>query len=241
MVERIKITPSQILIKDSSNNIQFNTDNLYLKTGGGTLFAGGYARSPAIYGQNTIVNHPNDGWYTSFIYSGDTFPENVSSTYWWRVPKADITQFRLLAGWTLLGGLFFTSTQTRTLIMLESSTNFWFNTDITYVWKVGYFGRYNGSTDQYGNPTYDIAQWMVWPEFSSTTFPNPTSPSGAIFRVDWTANEHLNYSKTYGPDQYGNVSTLTFNQQYPDVNVWWRPNAVFSKREPVALSLAVTP
>lgn len=240
MVERIKITPSQIVIKDSSNNIQFNTDNLYLKTGGGTLFAGGYARSPAIYGQNTISDKPNDGWYTASMYSAESFPRSANNTFWWRVPKSDTTQFRFLPTWTLIGGLVFSSGQARPLIMLESSTNFWFNTSITLVWKVGYFGLYNGAVDGYGNPTYESPTWMMWPEFSNYTFPNPTSPGGGIFRVDWSANEHLNYYRVV-TDGYGNVSSIPFWSSYPDANVFWRPNAVFSKRAPVALSLAVTP
>ena len=70
MVERVKISPSQILLRNIDGSISFNTDNYYLKTDPtGNLQAGGYLSAPTIYGQNTITN-TDLGWYNTGIISG---------------------------------------------------------------------------------------------------------------------------------------------------------------------------
>jgi hypothetical protein len=52
LVERIKITPSNITTKDASGNITFNTDNFYLKKStDGTFKIGEYSRIPILIGE----------------------------------------------------------------------------------------------------------------------------------------------------------------------------------------------
>jgi hypothetical protein len=257
LVERVKITPSQIVLKDSGGNIKFNTDYAYIKTGGGTLFAGGYQRAPAIYGQNSVTDHPSEGWYMSSIFTGNTFHPNEDWRYYWNVPKANSVEFRILAdasvdGW---GPPAFTSANTsRKLQYYNNDTGVRSDTTITYQWAMTRRG-YN--LDSEGNPsTY---QWQAYPIFTTNVFPEVTNPRGGTYEIVYAANEHLNWRRIFtGTDEYGvPYSNTQYGSQYygartytdeygnsyttPAETIYWRRNGIFTKRSPVALSLAVTP
>lgn len=59
MVDRIKITPSEIVTRDAANNITFSTNYLYLKTDPtGTMSIGGWVRQP-VYGQSMSATATN--------------------------------------------------------------------------------------------------------------------------------------------------------------------------------------
>lgn len=253
MVERVKITPSQILLKDAEGNIKFNTDYAYIKTGGGTLYAGGYQRAPAIYGQNSVTDHPSEGLYTVGFFEG-SFNPAINKRYYWNAPKANLVQFRTVpdgSGDTGTGT--FLSTNVRTLQYFNYDTRVLSNTSITYRWAMTRRG-YN--PDSYGN--YAYLQWQAFPVFSSSVFPEASNPSGGSYEITYQANEHNNWQRTVTTtDEYGNSYTSTqigvnyYGQRtgsneygtytIPAEPIYWVRNALFTKREPVALSLAVTP
>jgi len=68
-VERIKITPTEIVTKNNAGNITFSTNNKYVKTQtGGQFSTSGYNRAPTIYGwdyfmgnNHYITEHPDEG------------------------------------------------------------------------------------------------------------------------------------------------------------------------------------
>jgi hypothetical protein len=74
MVQRVLIKSDQILLKDSTDTVVFDTNRSYLKTDPyGSLKAGGYATVPNIYGYSIIENHNKGGFVgvvlTSLIYN----------------------------------------------------------------------------------------------------------------------------------------------------------------------------
>ena len=240
MVERVKITPSQILLKDGDGNIKFNTDNYYLKTGSGTLYAGGYGRVPAIYGQNTITDHTNYGSYAPGLFTAAaTFNQASTWRYYWNVPKCVSPEFKLVGNWEEAGQSL-SANNIRTLEYFNYDTRVLSSTNITYRWRVARIGQWDGSVDGYGNHVLVNHYFAVWPIFSSNTMPEISNPNGGTFEVAWTANEHLSWTYTTS-DNYGNTYNHTGNELFAGQTIQWRPNGIFSKRDPVALSLAVTP
>lgn len=259
MVERIKITPSQILLKDADGNIKFNTDYAYIKTGGGTLYAGGYQRAPAIYGQNSVTDHASEGWYTPGLFSGTVPVLNQNWIYYWNVPKANQAEFRILPdGSANVEPMPFSSTTTKTLKYFNYDTRVLSDTSITYKWHISRYGI-NPSTDGDGNTYYQTYQWRLYPVFSSNTFPEVTNPSGGTYETTLSANEHASMQRVMSyTDEWGTPYSVTqyaanyylartttdgdgYTVQLPAETIYWRPNGVFTKRNTVALSLAVTP
>ena len=254
MVERVKITPSQIVLKDSGGNIKFNTDYAYIKTGGGTLFAGGYQRAPAIYGQNSISDNASLGSYTSNLYSGATINFGQTQTFYWTSPRSSNLQFKFVDHGRDLGQVPFKSANTRTLRYLNYDTQAFSDTSITYRWVAT---RYGYGADEYGNPT--SIRWVVFPEFTSLNFPTVANQNGGAFEVSYTGNEYGNWSRTLtSTDEYSNTTSTTqygnqfytsrtatneYGQTYtiPAETMYWRTNGLFTLRNPEALSLAVTP
>jgi hypothetical protein len=145
LVERVKITPSQIVLKDADGNIKFNTDYAYIKTGGGTIFAGGYDRAPAIYGQNTIIDHTDSGGYVSGLFGGVFYPTQ-DQNYYTNVPQATEYQFKILPdSGTPMGGGRFISPDSRFVKYFNYDTRILSNTYTTFYWQI----------DQYGYDSYD--------------------------------------------------------------------------------------
>ncbi|NDB57406.1 hypothetical protein EB001_03035 [bacterium] len=66
MVERIRVTSSRIITRNSSSNITFDTDRRYLKSdSSGQLLAGGYTRAPIVAGSSgtNLYDHTNAGGF----------------------------------------------------------------------------------------------------------------------------------------------------------------------------------
>lgn len=258
MVERVKITPSQILLKDSSGNIKFNTDYSYIKTGGGTLYAGGYARAPAIYGQNSIYDHTESGQYTTGLLKG-TFQATTDYFLAVKVPKAEGYTFK--NNLTIEGdayGLPFVAPSLRFVEYLNYDTQTTSNTSTTFYWKIQQYGY--GAVDLgEGNTGYSGIRWEIEPILSSNILSGQSNPNGGRFIFRYSANEYVNYTATIASyDEYGNPINITFygGQYYgirtyadeygtpysvPAETIYIRSSSIFSTRNPVALSLAVTP
>lgn len=260
MVERVKITPSKIVLKDSTGAVKFNTDSFYIKTGGGTLYAGGYARAPAIYGQNSIYDHTEYGGYCAGILSG-VVPTTLTFNVQANVPKAQSYTHRSLPSPTYGGdplGLPFISPSSRFVEYFNFDTDTASNTNITFYWKIQQYG-YVPADNGEGGTTYGGVQWEMEPILSNNTLPGQSNPNGGGFRFGFTANEHLNYTTTINSvDENGSPITITqYGSQYygaqgyvdengqpytvPAKTITFRGNAIFNTKDPVSLSLAVTP
>lgn len=254
MVERVKITSSQILLKDSSGNIKFNTDSYYLKTGSGTLYAGGYDRAPAIYGQNSVYDHTDSGQYTAGLFNGATFSPLINWNYYQNVPKSDSIIYKSFGqGGALIQPPFASSV--RTLKYFNYDTRVLSDTNITYTWQISAYG-YNPDAEG----AYTSTQWEVSPVFNTNYLPAITNPNGGTYEISYTANEYGSWSRTrvITDPEYGYQTTVTeYGSQYytarpsvdefgnsyttPGQPIYWRRNGIFSTRNPVSLSLAVTP
>lgn len=267
MVERVRITPSQIVTRDAGGSITFNTDYSYLKTGSGTLYAGGYQRAPAIYGtadgSTVIVDHNSygEGWYTSEIKTGSSsFYPTSTGTYQWSVPKAtDISWLYLPGAGTSLGRTF-VSSNVRWAQYYSYDTFSYSNSGVRYQWAISDFG-YDPYTDNYGT-SYGRSQWEIYPLFTSTNFPAITNPNGGAISLEYSANEYGDYYRTvtttdpygytrtyndYGLNYYTARTGISYDEggsgtvyNIPASPIYWRPGGFFTKKAPVALSLAVT-
>lgn len=236
MVERVKITPSQIVLKDSDGNIKFNTDYGYIKTGSGTLYTGGYDRAPAIYGQNSVIDHTEFGGYTSGLFGGTgSFNLYQTDYYYLNVPKSSNVTFRFLEDGSQFADIEFVSPTSRYLYYFNYDTRQRVNTGIIFTWALNLF-FYNGAY-----------VCMVYPKFYSMpmSLPSVNNVNGGTFEFEYTANEYKNWTRTVTLDdgsgtQYYNEEQ-TANGRVEAYQTNFRRCGIFSTRETVALSLAVTP
>lgn len=246
MSERIRITPEQIIARNSSGNVTFNTDYNYLKTGSGTLFAGGNTRAPAIYGQNTIIDHGEHGGYCTGVQ--DAKFANMSQAYGqlrYEVPKCNFTTIQASTRWITIGLPVFTTPlfgiplkflnydtgQTTTLNFYE------LNLVVTQ-----FAAQDSQTTGQYGEIYYNTTQLMVYPNFFNTP-PPVTSASGGVYIIDIPQGLVPSASRTYQQEFYGSSYpvTQTAQEYYGNQSIWLRSHSLFVYRSPTALSLAVTP
>jgi len=252
MVERVKITPSKIVLKDQFGAVKFNTDYAYLKTGSGTLYAGGYARAPAIYGQNTVFDHTDGGGYASGLFSGTIYPVN-NETWYLNVPRSNSCQFRSLP---IEGGTYanlrWIAASSRFVQYFNYDTRVLSNTSVTFYWQIEQYGYGDNGDGGFADFKYHIS-----PVLSSNTLPAVTNVNGGTFEFAYTGNEHLNYYRTYlysddsntyeatqyGGSIYGERQGDNDGNPYtiPALPIYWKPWGIFTTRPPVALSLAVTP
>jgi hypothetical protein len=257
MVERVKITPSQILLKDADGNVKFNSNTYYLKTGSGTLYAGGYDRAPAIYGQNSVYDHTEFGGYCSGLLSGAFHPVEDWS-YYTNVPKSSNGNvFKYVpSGGTLVDTVPFRSPNLRYVKYYNYDTKVLSDTYVYFYWAINRWGYGDN-----GDGGYATIQWEAYPELSDYTLPAVTNPNGGTFEFFYTANEYRNWSRTlsgydpetgqsysntqYGRDVYAERSSYDYEtgQTYTIAAspVYFRRSGIFNTRNPIALSLAVTP
>jgi hypothetical protein len=224
--EAIRITPQQIITRNLSGQITFNTDNLYIKTDpNGVLFAGGNTRSPMIYGQNTIGDDQSSGFFagTSF-FASDFFPTGFSRTIQYWIPNIS-SQPRIVfsSNWNQNGSVFQTP-DWRPVVYYDANTAQRSNTQAIYKWAVAY-----------GNNGLH----SIWPIiFNLPT--GPLNPAGGIFELAYSANEHSNYT-IQTTDGYGNVITYRYQDLYGFPQMYSRPHSMYTSRNPIQLSLNITP
>jgi hypothetical protein len=242
--ERISITPQQIITRNASGNITFNTNNLYLKTDpSGELFAGGNTRSPMIYGQNSIVDDTTSGFFSGTNYFYAPFNTNFSRDIWYEVPNlTGSASLQFSRAWErTAGSRVFESPNWRGVTYYNNNTGITESTQAIYKWNLSLFGRNEGLTDQYGNRAYNTISLIIYPTILNLP-PGPINPAGGIFLLNYQANEHLNYTTTM-VDGYSNVTVLTLAQlaPYNSMGVFVRPQSMYISRNPIKIALAVTP
>ena len=251
MSERIRITPQQIITRNSSGKVTFNTDNFYLKTGSGTLFAGGNTRAPAIYGQNTITDHPVLGGYAAGLYNssqsiGNIQNNNTPGSLVYTTPKCSSLVYYFSENWGFTGTQF-TSQTLRTVNVYDWDTNQMYSGP-QFRWGIGLFNRLDTEvfiSDGYGggSTTYGETRLMIYP-IANSSLPPVSAANGVTYILNYTYSELFNASGVIsGTDYSGNPFTQTaFIYNIYDLgDVRIRPHGVFITRNPVQLSLAVTP
>jgi len=239
-VERVNINPSRIVLKDASGNEKFNTDNFYLKTDpNGTLKAGGYLKTPMVYGgknpAGSIRNHDN-GWFTGSIVDWQvTLPNGYEADLDIYVPRYDSVKIE--------------STPYAYVHSVYPSVSqpFYFNGNYCGQFRYeGVAGNINGVTDGDGNYALDLFINIVLESFSSTY---STSATGGYFRFPKATVKMLNWSRPM-PDGYGGTYYEYFVGWYRTNTkagvvytkpVRFRPFAIMTVANPVNLSIAVTP
>jgi hypothetical protein len=248
--ERIRITPQQIITRNSSGKVTFNTDNLYLKTGGGTLFAGGNTRAPAIYGQDIITDHPVLGGYAAGLYNSSQSIGNVQNnsspgSLVYTTPKCSSLVYYFSENWGFAGN-HFTSQTLRTVNVYDWDTNQMYSGP-QFRWGIGLFNRIDSGVfypDYGGGSTvYGESRVMIYPVFSSP-LPPVSAANGVTYILNYTYSELFNASQVVTTsDYFGNLYTQTvyITQYYNLDDVRIRPHGLFITRNPVQLSLAVTP
>lgn len=261
MVERIRITPSQIVARDASGNIKFSTDYSYVKTGSGTSYVGGYQRAPAIYGEGSgVTDHYQYGGYVSEIKTGRTFFPEMTRDHYWYIPKSDTTAHQTFTDDGSLQQPGFVSPYWRTVRYYNGDTYQYSNTSASYKWAVAQYAYDPYEVD--GSSYYGRVEWQIYPIFNVYSLPAVTNAGGGAFVLAYSANEWGTYSRTVtSTDYYGNSYTYTqygsqfytartvttsdesgvTTQNIPDSILLWRKNGMFSTRSPVGISLAVTP
>lgn len=240
-VERVKITPSSIVLKDSSGNEKFNTSNLYLKTDpGGTLKAGGYDKAPMVYGQGTSGNNPvqnhDNGWFTSAVVdwtiSQSTGPTGNLDLY---VPKYDLIKLYKTPIYSV-SGRWTGSTQSFTFNGVNAGT---FRYD-------GILANIDGVTDGEGGYTYNlyvdivivttVGSYVSGGPSGYVRFPPPSLAMGSWSRplTDGDGNPYnepfINQYRSSNKQGYYYYRTIKF-----------LPMALMTTSDPVTLSIAVTP
>jgi hypothetical protein len=249
--ERIRITPQQIITRNASGKVTFDTNNLYLKTGSGTLFAGGNTRAPAIYGQNTITDHPVLGGYAAGLYSSSQSIGNIQNnstpgSLVYTTPKCNSLVFYYSENWGIAGA-HFNSQTVRTVSVYDWDTDQMYSGP-QFTWGIGPFNRLDTAvfnSDGYGGgyTSYNETRLMIYPVFSSP-LPPVSATNGVTYILNYTYSELYNASQVMTfADYYGNPYTQTvyIYNYYGLGDVRIRPHGVFINRNPVQLSLAVTP
>jgi hypothetical protein len=115
LVNKVEITPSRIITRDSSGNSTFDTNNLYLKTDPtGSMQIGGYTQVPGyrayfLYTQEGIIYYPENTGYAMTLgdchnYNGTVPATNAASGYYSFYAPAGITEWISSCGITMPQG-----------------------------------------------------------------------------------------------------------------------------------------
>lgn len=97
-VERIKWTSNRIIAISRSSATTFDTDKLYLRTDpNGILKIGGYQPTPGIWGVGSNIFNHDDMWYPAAVFGilpaylsmGATIPSLASYTWWNTLPLSE--------------------------------------------------------------------------------------------------------------------------------------------------------
>jgi hypothetical protein len=233
MVERVKITPSQILLKDGNGNVKFDTNSAYIKTGGGTLYAGGYARSPAIYGQGTenVIDHLQDGGFVSRIGKSGVNLDYDGPFGVCLVPKCNTASIRVLDEGELryIQETPFTSSS-RNVEYYNYDTGQIIDTGVGFNWNL---------TLVY---SYGEYKYYIYPTFNTSTLPAVTNPNGGQFQLPYSEREFQYWSRQVQVEDYGGgyYNETQYGYIYGGFPTRALAVAVFCTRASVALSLAVT-
>lgn len=244
MSERIRITPQQIVARNSSGDITFNTDYNYIKTGSGTLFAGGNTRAPAIYGQNTISDHGYHGGYCTGIQNQQF--GSLSAAYGelrYEIPKCNFVTLQFSEKWVEIGPRFLAPSRNTEFLNYDTGQQ----TQLSFVYRfsmlVSMFGLIGTEYSDETGSGYYTTQLMAWPNFFDIP-PAVTSASGGVYILPVPQGTIKNALRTITyNDEFGNaiVSSQTVEQFYYETPIWVRPHSLFVYRSPTALSLARTP
>lgn len=220
MIQRVKINSSEIVIKNADGNEIFNTANLYLKTDpNGQIKVGGYGSCPTVFGNGSVTDQ-NLGWYPCGLVTNGQ--ESAFRSQGWTVVVPACTAIKLqLSPATangIIGGAY--SPQMTAQFNGQPATTFNWSLHYQGFWTVGIVNHQptpstSPGTWYYPPPTQDYSQW------SSYTAAGYDSETGQIV--------------TYTQYLVNVIPSMPIN------TVAWSGQCLMTLRDPVTLSLAVTP
>jgi hypothetical protein len=253
LVERIRITSSNITTKDASGNITFSTDRQYLKTDAtGILKAGGYQSVPTPAGYLNVIANSDKGWYCPGIVN---LTYINSSTYYYY----PLTRFSQIAAGSdydfhQYGGLnsnTYNPTQANPSYSVEgfpyfhsptiSLTTSFGETIGSYNWSVYFLyqsysqGREFLNQDGYYETEPDIPEALTLKGLQISNLSITNWNFGGIPKFTFSDPGNW-YSNTYGVNMsyysylYGSTPYLELKNHF-----------ILIKNDPVSLSLKVTP
>ena len=253
MVERIKIIPSRILLKNASDVNVFDTNNYYLKTDAtGSLNAGGYAAPPTVYGGvgasfagagGTISDKGNGGFISEMKFGQIPFDQSVVFS----VPA--YTNAKIVSGWGTQRGLYETqdgvgnkyyspykTAQFRNLNnQIVATTSYRWAADIfNYGWIYQWSG--NGF-DSYIQSDFNDADSVLVLSIENITLPPVTEQGTWEFNPGTLAS--LDSWLLQGwPANYTLLYYITNYQVYQAINL--KKTAIATDKNPVVLSISRT-
>ena len=190
MVERIRISPTQMLTRDASNNVIFDSNDLLVKQGGGTIYLDGYKNVPVAYG-GTAANGVNYSQYAGgfLVYSASLFGQTPATLSRWipRPTGLDCVAAPYFAGLTMQRHFY--SPFFQTTINNQQVGN------VRWVGNCGY--------NPFGNPFV-----FLYPEYSWIT----NSFNAGLWVIPWSNSVSFTYTDNNAPylGEYGSVSTFIF-------------------------------
>jgi hypothetical protein len=190
LVERIRITPTQMITRDASNNVLFDSNVLFVKQGGGSIYLEGYKNFPVAYGGDFVSGirySPVAGGF--LVWSANLFGRTPMNAERWipRPTQLDIVTAPYLAYLTI--HRYFVSPYFQTTISGTTIGN------VRWVGACGY--------DFIGNPSV-----YLYPEFSFTT--------GTFYAGYWIIpwSNYVNFTYTDNgalyQAEYGSVPSFKF-------------------------------
>lgn len=250
MLERIKITPSRILVKNANNVNVFDTENYYLKTDvNGTLKAGGYASPPSVYGSQyyeaggSISDKDNGGFISEMKFGQIVLDKNIL----FDVPA--YTSAKVVSGWGNMRGDYETqdgigikyyspykTAQFRNLNnqIIATASYRWSADLFNYPWISNYSGTGSGSYIQ-GDP--DNADSVLVISIENATLPTVSEQGtwefnpGTLSSLDsWLlAGWPANYTLLYYINTYQVIKSINLKK-----------TAIATSKSPVSLSISRT-
>lgn len=233
-VERVRITPSKIVLKNSSGIETFNTENYYLKTDpNGTLKAGGYLKTPMVYGQGGTVSNHDNGWYTSSIIDwavdGNTGPTGLNIY----VPKYDQVKIERTP-YTYQGEQYPALAQAFQFNGVNCGT-------FRYVGVLGSIDPPDGEGGYTTYPYIDVVIDSIQGSAQTGTSGYFTFPAASANILAWS--RQVAFAKGGYGTQYFNIHFRANSKSgyYIYRNPKYRPFGIMTTANPVNLSIAVTP
>lgn len=234
-----------MVLRSANGTEVFNTNNYYLKTDpNGILKAGGYLKAPSVYGQNTLSNHDN-GWFMTSVVEGDiatyyggnnTIPFTGIYTTYYYTPKYDQIKMMYTPFTYVQGGPYYDSWQPLYFTTSSSATT------------AGQF-RYRGWLASTVQPDADgYAPTLPYVDVEVANVATQTDSGywtfGSVVKEikDWAwyfdpQNGYPAYNRLFKETFYTSGKGGSYYYRYAKYRTW----GIMTLRNPVSLSIAVTP
>ena len=244
-VERIKLTGSRIITRNSSSNITFDTERRYLKSEStGQLLAGGYTRAPIVAGSSgtNLYDHTGAGGFIVNLSTEIAIPRIIiNDGEGGQYPgPPDLTghPYALSFSAPAFDSLTLDVPQFYDRLTLTNSTN---GGVISFQGNGRNIGTYRWSV--YGYDTYSTVGESTTTDFNGMFLINYIALSesfeGGTLTFPWPGYTNYNYTWSSG-FTYDQTTTILDYPQKDRIYSMFTP-ALYCTKTPNNLALAVTP